>query len=268
MIHKSKRAFTLIELLVVIAIIAILAAILFPVFAQAREAARKSTCQSNLKQLGTAITMYVQDYDELYPHVSVNATGGAGSFFTYPNSYSTWLGMLQPYIKNHGIGQCPSMAPVDMFNLAATANPKLNLGYSYNKLLAWRSMASVVQPASIFLVTEGFGNYGVIGAQGGGWFDVNAPYGRNTSTGVVTPYTFGMGCAVYGGFTNGGSFLYDKIHGGKNNYLFVDGHVKSVNPAGDYRYSPFSRLSATGGIGGFWHWGDNCPLLWVPEGTP
>src|SRR5262245_57150515 len=62
-----KRGFTLIELLVVIAIIAILAAILFPVFARAREQARKATCLSNLRQMGTAVTMYVQDYDETYP---------------------------------------------------------------------------------------------------------------------------------------------------------------------------------------------------------
>src|SRR5256885_5437199 len=66
-----RRAFTLIELLIVIAIIAILAAILFPVFAQAREKARQATCQSNLKQIGSAFAMYVQDYDECFPNTGV-----------------------------------------------------------------------------------------------------------------------------------------------------------------------------------------------------
>src|SRR5579885_2930210 len=75
---NREKGFTLIELLVVIAIIAILAAILFPVFAQAREAARKSACQSNLKQLGTAILMYKQDYDEKFPHQLAYQGGGPG----------------------------------------------------------------------------------------------------------------------------------------------------------------------------------------------
>jgi prepilin-type N-terminal cleavage/methylation domain-containing protein len=97
---KRKHAFTLIELLVVIAIIAILAAILFPVFAQARENARAISCMSNAKQLGTAAYMYTQDYDEQI----VPAT-----------NYSTdppliWASVLQPYIKNEGIFICPSAA--------------------------------------------------------------------------------------------------------------------------------------------------------------
>ena len=80
---RCRRGFTLIELLVVIAIIAILAAILFPVFAQAREAARKATCLSNLKQIGEAVMMYTQDFDEIYP---INDGGGnrPGTFFTQP----------------------------------------------------------------------------------------------------------------------------------------------------------------------------------------
>src|SRR5437868_14017802 len=79
-----RLAFTLIELLVVIAIIAILAAILFPVFAQAREAARKATCQSNLKQMGSAFMMYIQDYDEKYPQVLGSNYGSIGQFSIFP----------------------------------------------------------------------------------------------------------------------------------------------------------------------------------------
>src|SRR5438477_10441937 len=84
--HRGFRGFTLIELLVVIAIIAILAAILFPVFAQAREKARSISCLSNLKQIGLAIAMYTQDYDEQF----VFSWGGAGN----------WPVTLNPYIKN------------------------------------------------------------------------------------------------------------------------------------------------------------------------
>jgi prepilin-type N-terminal cleavage/methylation domain-containing protein/prepilin-type processing-associated H-X9-DG protein len=92
-----KRGFTLIELLVVIAIIALLAAILFPVFARAREAAKKATCQSNLKQIGLAIIQYNQDYDQEYPS---GAGGAAGS----------WVGQVQSYIKNLQVFNCPSDA--------------------------------------------------------------------------------------------------------------------------------------------------------------
>ncbi len=117
-----KKGFTLIELLVVIAIIAILAAILFPVFAQAREKARQTSCLSNMKQLGTATGMYVQDYDEqFYPH-RFNCKAG-GSFVTcsqYVNNPDAakftggaegrlyWCFLLQPYIKNWGVFACPS----------------------------------------------------------------------------------------------------------------------------------------------------------------
>ena len=94
---KRSAGFTLIELLVVIAIIAILAAILFPVFARARENARKSTCQSNLKQLGMAAVQYAQDYDETYPSV----------YRRMPHLY-WWSDVLQPYIKNYQVLVCPS----------------------------------------------------------------------------------------------------------------------------------------------------------------
>ena len=97
---KRQNAFTLIELLVVIAIIALLAAILFPVFARVRENARRSSCQSNLKQLGLGILQYTQDYDETYPPAEVSP--GAG--LTEP----TWDTVIQPYTKSSQILICPS----------------------------------------------------------------------------------------------------------------------------------------------------------------
>ncbi len=112
--RAGGRGFTLIELLVVIAIIAILAAILFPVFAQARDAARKATCISNLKQVGNALTMYVQDYDESLCPVtwgdSCRPSGnpGAGRTDSAYDGMASWPIVLQPYAKSIGIYACPS----------------------------------------------------------------------------------------------------------------------------------------------------------------
>jgi prepilin-type N-terminal cleavage/methylation domain-containing protein/prepilin-type processing-associated H-X9-DG protein len=94
--HHSRRAFTLIELLVVIAIIAVLAAILFPVFAQAREKARMSACVSNMRQLGSALMMYVQDYDETYPCIR------------FRDREYVWRNAIQPYLKNTDVLACPA----------------------------------------------------------------------------------------------------------------------------------------------------------------
>ena len=100
---KTRSAFTLIELLVVIAIIAILAAILFPVFARARENARRSSCMSNLKQIGLGVLQYVQDYDENYPLAVTGLTGASGT-----GTPVGWADSIQPYLKSTQIYQCPS----------------------------------------------------------------------------------------------------------------------------------------------------------------
>ncbi len=101
---RNSAAFTLIELLVVIAIIAILAAILFPVFAQARERARQASCLSNMRQLSLAFLMYAQDYDEaLVPTVN---------YAVAPPARPIWSAVLQPYVKNEGIFNCPSASGV------------------------------------------------------------------------------------------------------------------------------------------------------------
>ena len=103
-LQKAKRGFTLIELLVVIAIISILAAILFPVFARARENARRASCQSNLKQIALGIHQYVQDHDERYPLVWADHNNNG--LFTTPEI--GWVDALNPYLKSRQIFQCPS----------------------------------------------------------------------------------------------------------------------------------------------------------------
>src|SRR5687767_13812947 len=131
---NGRTAFTLIELLVVIAIIAILAAILFPVFAQAREKARQTSCLSNCKQIGTATMMYVQDYDENYPHHNWQATGnppGGPRDFPMPDGrtyrgHVGWSLQLYPYIKNQQVYTCPSDSnPKQGWN-STTADPVVN----------------------------------------------------------------------------------------------------------------------------------------------
>ncbi len=106
--NARRSGFTLIELLVVIAIIAILAAILFPVFAQAREKARATTCLSNLKQLALATQMYTQDYDGVFPTNNLPGLGYWCSPLDDPAAQPNWYSELQPYIKNSAVFTCPS----------------------------------------------------------------------------------------------------------------------------------------------------------------
>jgi prepilin-type N-terminal cleavage/methylation domain-containing protein len=99
----QKAAFTLIELLVVIAVIAILAALLFPVFAQARDRARMSACMSNMRQIGSALMLYVQDYDETFPYIRFHGAGAQKGTNTY-----VWKNAVRPYLKNLDVFACPS----------------------------------------------------------------------------------------------------------------------------------------------------------------
>src|SRR5215831_4161841 len=175
--HRNiRRGFTLIELLVVIAIIAILAAILFPVFAQAREKARQASCLSNQKQQGLAILMYSQDYDELFPA----GQGNVGTEWTStrahvvppqwpPNqahprvraSYLIWSYTTQPYMKNYQLLACPSGNPyrstLSAFDYANPVVPWVDDSYSFNGLLQFYPQAGVNTPAGLPLIWEGNG---------------------------------------------------------------------------------------------------------------
>jgi prepilin-type N-terminal cleavage/methylation domain-containing protein/prepilin-type processing-associated H-X9-DG protein len=128
----SRSGFTLIELLVVIAIIAILAAILFPVFAQAREKARASTCLSNGKQISLAVSMYAQDYDETFPISYIQLTD------------QRWEDVVQPYIKTGnkgGILTCPSA-------------PSAGYAYSFNDAMSAKSLATASNPADTIITAD------------------------------------------------------------------------------------------------------------------
>ena len=124
--ERSRRGFTLIELLVVIAIIAILAAILFPVFAQAREAARKTSCLSNMKQILNAELMYTQDYDEMLERIRV---------FAAPYPPNKWAygaqDMLNPYTKNINIWKCPDDSYPRVDCLSVAKKPGQAISYSF-----------------------------------------------------------------------------------------------------------------------------------------
>lgn len=165
---RKQMGFTLIELLVVIAIIAILAAILFPVFAQAREKARTTSCLSNTKQIGLAIMMYAQDYDEMY--FAQNWPGGCPASET---GYFDWLPgqtpqhfatMLYPYVKNGGIFDCPSYqgttytASLALWECGDPLKRKIvpYTEYGVNEIVLGQpvSMASISGPANIGLVID------------------------------------------------------------------------------------------------------------------
>lgn len=192
---RTTRGFTLIELLVVIAIIAILAAILFPVFAKAREAARTSSCLSNLKQQGTAFGMYFQDYDEL----------------TIPYSQSFNYGQyIFPYIKNGKVFQCPSDLPRSPLP-DGTLNGTTISYVTGNISRTVTSLAQIQYPSEMFLVADG-----VAGNQNGACPGELFQGTGLTSTGLPN------GPCPYGGCR----MIFR--HSENGNVAYVDGHVKNL----------------------------------------
>jgi prepilin-type N-terminal cleavage/methylation domain-containing protein/prepilin-type processing-associated H-X9-DG protein len=156
-----NRAFTLIELLVVIAIIAILAAILFPVFAQARAKARAAACMSNCKQIGNAVMMYLQDYDEVFPKgydYPLPAMNGFGAL-TKKSAAASWPSWFAPYVKTASVFICPD-CPVDVASLQGTDwGINDSMGYNYDGLTSDvnnppRTVAELDRPAEVYVIFD------------------------------------------------------------------------------------------------------------------
>jgi len=154
-----RRGFTLIELLVVIAIIAILAAILFPVFARAREKARQTSCLSNLKQIGLGILMYAQDYDDMLPR---------SAMYTVPSAVlpeggpDYWFTAIYPYINNGQIFGCPSFGSNLIYSGgASTTDPMFPNGvnYTYNLRAHQVALGDIQHPAAFLMAVDGTNNY-------------------------------------------------------------------------------------------------------------
>ena len=202
----ARSAFTLIELLVVIAIIAILAAILFPVFARARENARRASCESNLKQIGLGIFQYTQDYDEKFPAGYIPTSG----------TNVPWAVVVQPYVKSVQLFRCPSnTSPTANFMngsdntipLSYLANGGGDNGYYGGRRPMTTNLAgdgptaiaSVDSVAQVILVSE-------MGVRPDGNYRSDPTVWSNTND------------------------LWMQNHLGTSNFLFADGHVKSLKP--------------------------------------
>jgi prepilin-type N-terminal cleavage/methylation domain-containing protein len=236
MYQRKPTGFTLIELLVVIAIIAILAAILFPVFAQAREKARGISCISNLKQLGTATMMYVQDYDETYPQAAgYSATLGWTTNYIHPippDQFSqpdvwrqSYFNAIQPYVKNYGVYTCPSSTTSYPGAGYTGLQTPVKVSYSYNGLLSSYSLAGVVSPSGLVMLHSGWGRDYI---QNGDLTQPVLACGNAADLTCVYKPRSASGCASGNGGTSGrfGSQGGLGVHGMGQNVSYTDGHAK------------------------------------------
>jgi len=150
----SRRGFTLIELLVVIAIIAILAAILFPVFAKAREKARQSSCLSNIKQISLGILTYTQDYDETMPFAKMlTAVPCPSKVSPDPTLYQLWCDSIYPYVKNAQIFACPSRS-ADWIGYGYNYALGYDAGAGVGTVYTGRSLGGVPSPSETGMVVD------------------------------------------------------------------------------------------------------------------
>jgi prepilin-type N-terminal cleavage/methylation domain-containing protein len=220
---SSRTGFTLVELLVVIAIISILAAILFPVFAQAREKARQSSCLSNGRQIGTAFLMYAQDNDESLVLTSYSPDPMVGTA-------NSWTSRCQPYIRNRAVFRCPSdqstdWAETDADVLTAPTTRKKMTSYLLNAYMAgsapWGTLAAIAAPASVIYVSEA--------SKAIAPRDHFHPFHWNGNGETPTPNP------LYSGYMNGITWnaarqetvelALTRHHGGFNS-VYLDGHSK------------------------------------------
>ncbi len=227
---NKRTGFTLIELLVVIAIIAILAAILFPVFARAREKARQTTCLSNFKQVNLGMMMYAQDYDENLPMVCVNdsppdGTSGVTRYW-YPLE-------INPYVKNKQIYRCPSIASPDPLWYGGSSHwkPKHRTVNRYSIGPDWRiyqAINDILLPAPETGL-PGAAKY-MVGPRTLGMIECPAW----TLLDYETQVSGGCDWAT-GAFWSGDIYYGTPIHNEGRNAAFADGHAKFWPPWSGYR---------------------------------
>ncbi len=218
---NKYSAFTLIELLVVVAIIAILAAILFPVFGRARENARRSSCQSNLKQMGIMVAQYTQDYDERYPLTYYGASASGTS--------QSWVTFMQPYIKSTQVFSCPSESAATG-NAPGAAFPvhyAYNLSIGGNGAIAYTMLASIASPASTVMMTDsGSLQAGTTNSTQAANTDPSL-WPRRVATDKHTSWILVTPTSSNWSFTTVDYGAPAARHLGTTNILWADGHVKS-----------------------------------------
>jgi prepilin-type N-terminal cleavage/methylation domain-containing protein/prepilin-type processing-associated H-X9-DG protein len=203
-----RKGFTLIELLVVIAIIAILAAILFPVFARAREKARSAACQSNLKQIALAVLMYVQDYDERFPKIWHHNCPGSPA----PNP-ANWKDVCVPYIKNAQLWACPSTDLGPRAGCSSRGAGVLVDGYGGN-----------IGRENLDVDGACDGDVGLRGPFASPWLRATAIADCMDVAGTIL--VFESSCTMNCGYNWGQGVYMLWPHNEGMNVAFVDGHVK------------------------------------------
>jgi prepilin-type N-terminal cleavage/methylation domain-containing protein len=287
-----RKAFTLIELLVVIAIIAILAAILFPVFAQAKAAAKKTAQLSNTKQTATSFAIYTTDSDDVYP-TAYRFTAGIGWRYNFNVSTplgwmgpsfaqgatarmgedaSHWSNNIAPYTKNYGILAAPGAPEVQVYNYPTSGNPgqlaaPADSNLTMNGLLHTWPATAIAAPSQLPLMWEGRGNGNAIGASLTNPALICPQTG--TSTCQYSPAT-STGCS---GVTSGWFGLYNTawIYTGGMNFSFTDTSAKyrkvggNLAPANtNYKVDPFTNYQPNGNPLDAW-W-DGCNIwLFRPD---
>ena len=226
----ARRGFTLIELLVVIAIIAILAAILFPVFARARENARRASCSSNLKQIGLGLMQYSQDYDEKQP------LGGSN---TWNNTEQlTWRQLIQPYVKSTQLFVCPSNSATGS-DPARLGTPEVRAHYGGNlrilkdnEAYSLSSIQNVAQKIEVGEINPGYGDFS---------FGVASWVPGDNDQWKWKDMTFAGHLSTF-------------------NCLFADGHVKSMRPS-----QTMTPLNMHGSFKDQHGSGGDCGEEWAPQ---